>query len=104
MRVLLVDRIPFLRILIGLIVSAFVAAGLVFLAEQLPCPAGPCQNEKFSVGYVGGVGVLALLLSVAAFVLTVAVWVSLAVVAIVSHKDQEPQRLFEVNGDENKTP
>jgi len=39
MRVALIDRIPLLRILIRLVISCFVAAGLVLLPGQLPCPA-----------------------------------------------------------------
>jgi hypothetical protein len=46
MRVALIDRIPLLRILRRLVISCFVAAGLVLLAGQLPCPAGPVKTRN----------------------------------------------------------
>ena len=101
MHVSLIDRIPFLRILIGLVISCFVAAGLVLLAGQLPCPAGPCQNEKFSMGYVGDVGALGLLLSAAALVATIALWVCVAVISSVNRKGAEPQGLLKLDDREN---
>ena len=101
MHVALVDRIPFLRIVIGLVIACFVAAGLILLADRLPCPAGPCQNEKFSMGYVGDVGALGLLLSATALVATTALWVCLAAISSVNRKDAEPQELFRPSGSKN---
>ena len=102
MNLLLKDRIPFPKILMVLAISFVIAAGLVLLAGQLPCPVGPCPYEKFSVGYLGDLGILVLLLSATCFVVTFAMWVGLAVVASFSRSDAGPQRLFDVKANKNK--
>jgi hypothetical protein len=64
-------------------------------------PCGSCQNAKFSMGYVGNVGVLGLLLSATALVATIALWVCLAVISRVNRKDAEPQGLFKLDDSKN---
>jgi hypothetical protein len=88
------DRIPFAKILIAFAIAFVAAAGLLWLATTLPSPLGPDPYEKFSLGVLGGIAAVVVLLSGAGFALTIAARVGVEVISSFSRKEAEPQRLF----------
>jgi hypothetical protein len=95
MRKRLIDRIPFAKIVIGLVIAFFVSLGLCGLTLVLSSGA---YNGFATFGIVE---LVAMALSAACLILTLIVWVTLAAVGSFGEKVSQPQRLFE-EGDDTK--
>ena len=102
MKDLLVDRIPFAKIVIVLAIAFGIGLGLcgvdaAFL-EKFRSP-----GEEFGPNtFVGGTGAFAVVLSGLGLVLSCVVWAVVGVVSAFRDRNSETQRLFEDKDDEGK--
>ncbi len=90
MRERLVDRIPFAKIVIGLAVVFFVSLGLCGLTFAFVSRGGSGAFANLGIAEL-----LGMVLSAAALILTVFVWVILIAVGSFGDKVSQPQKLFE---------
>jgi predicted metal-binding membrane protein len=87
----LVDRIPFAKILIGLVVIFLISLGMcglgaLSLGHGGRAPSGGGMPEKALV-----IGIVCMVVSVVGVPLTAVVWVVMTVASRMMHKDSEPQ-------------
>jgi len=92
----LLDRIPFAKIVVVLAIVFGVSLGLCGLTFVFS--ASGSRSSAAAGAFVGIAGIIelgAMLLSAVCLVITVVVWVIAAIFASFSHKDSEPQHLFD---------
>jgi ABC-type molybdate transport system permease subunit len=95
MRERLVDRIPFAKIVIGLVVAFLVSLGLCGLT--LAFSGGGGGNSAFA--NLGILELVAMAASAAGAFLTVVVWAILSIVGSFGEKVSQPQKLFDEQDD-----
>jgi hypothetical protein len=83
----LVDRIPFAKIVVALAVAFGLGLGLCGLDFFLLVRGGGTHTQGFGVGAVGVLSLTVLSLSAIGLVVTVILWVVLAVVASANRKE-----------------
>ena len=91
----LLDGIPFAKIITVLAIAFGIGLGLCGLDAALLGGLRSPANEFGPNTIVGGIGAFAMLLSAAALVVTIFIWVVTVVVGSFSHKNSEPQRLLD---------
>ena len=97
---LLVDRIPFAKILAGSAIAFGIALGLCGLSVVLP--HGSSSVEEFPVSALGFISLIGMVLSAAGTVITVVLWIAFGVVSEFGRKDTDPQKLFDDSDGDKK--
>jgi hypothetical protein len=98
----LVDRIPFAKIVVALAVAFGLGLGLCGLDFFLLLRGSQTHTQAFGVGPVGVASLTVLILSAIGLVVTIILWVVMAMVASFSRKNSEPPQLLDEKDDEQK--
>ena len=87
----LVDRIPFAKILIGLVVLFLVSLGMCGLTVVSMGHAGNAHGVGQVLEKMVALGIIGTIVSIVGVPVTAVIWVVMTVVSRAAHKDSDPQ-------------